>query len=188
MAPTIRVDDEVFAALQKRAQPFVDTPNSALRRLLGLNGRGKRIRRVATRRAAAPPAEGIDQGTYRPINHVRVTLGDLPPRMLRLPNGELRTLEHWNSLPLETARYLAEAGKLHAGSCPVQLPRARNRYVIHREPRHPSGKRFVHPIEISDGLWLEAHANAPDLHRQTIGLLRHFRDDPDRYYIESTER
>ncbi|WP_435586351.1 hypothetical protein [Micromonospora aurantiaca (nom. illeg.)] len=34
--PTIRVDDEVYELLQRRAKPFVDTPNSVLRRELGL--------------------------------------------------------------------------------------------------------------------------------------------------------
>lgn len=33
---TIKVDDEVFAVLQKNARPFVDSPNTALRKLLGL--------------------------------------------------------------------------------------------------------------------------------------------------------
>ena len=46
MPPTIRVDEEVFKALQKLAQPFVDTPNAVLRRLLSLNGH---------RRSAAAP-------------------------------------------------------------------------------------------------------------------------------------
>ncbi|MFE2552879.1 hypothetical protein ACFXGI_30640 [Streptomyces sp. NPDC059355] len=36
MSPTIRVDDEVYEELQNRAKPFVDTPNSTLRRVLGL--------------------------------------------------------------------------------------------------------------------------------------------------------
>ncbi|MEV0782136.1 hypothetical protein AB0I52_03920 [Streptomyces sp. NPDC050423] len=36
MSRIIRVDDEVFAALQSRAEPFTDTPNSVIRRLLGL--------------------------------------------------------------------------------------------------------------------------------------------------------
>lgn len=36
MSPTIRIDDEVFNELKKHAEPFVDTPNSVLRRLLGL--------------------------------------------------------------------------------------------------------------------------------------------------------
>jgi hypothetical protein len=34
--PTIRVDDEVYERLQRQAKPFVDTPNSVLRKLLGL--------------------------------------------------------------------------------------------------------------------------------------------------------
>ncbi len=34
--PTIRIDDEVFEALKKLAEPLVDTPNSVLRRLLDL--------------------------------------------------------------------------------------------------------------------------------------------------------
>lgn len=37
MMPVIRVDDDVFRALQRRAEPLVDTPNTVLRRLLGLS-------------------------------------------------------------------------------------------------------------------------------------------------------
>jgi hypothetical protein len=37
--PNIAVDDEVFAALQERAKPFVDSPNSVLRREFGLDAR-----------------------------------------------------------------------------------------------------------------------------------------------------
>ncbi len=36
MSPTIRIDDDVFNELKGHAEPFVDTPNSVLRRLLGL--------------------------------------------------------------------------------------------------------------------------------------------------------
>ena len=45
MTPTIRVDDEVYALLQERAEAFIDTPNTVLRRILG-SGRP---------RAPAPP-------------------------------------------------------------------------------------------------------------------------------------
>ncbi|WP_304455447.1 hypothetical protein [Nocardiopsis sp. YSL2] len=37
MSHVIRIDDEVYAELQRRAQPFVDTPNDVLRRILELN-------------------------------------------------------------------------------------------------------------------------------------------------------
>jgi hypothetical protein len=32
--PTIRVDDDIYRYLQERAQPFIDSPNDVLRRLL----------------------------------------------------------------------------------------------------------------------------------------------------------
>ncbi|MET9555266.1 hypothetical protein [Streptomyces sp. NPDC006645] len=38
MSRTIRIDDEVFAALQGYAEPLVDTPNSILRKVLGVGG------------------------------------------------------------------------------------------------------------------------------------------------------
>ena len=36
--PVVRVDEEVWRELQKRAEPLVDTPNSVLRKTLGLGG------------------------------------------------------------------------------------------------------------------------------------------------------
>jgi hypothetical protein len=36
MSPTIRIDSEVLDKLKEHAEPFVDTPNSVLRRILGL--------------------------------------------------------------------------------------------------------------------------------------------------------
>lgn len=36
VSPTIQIDNEVFAELQKHAEPLIDTPNTVLRRVLGL--------------------------------------------------------------------------------------------------------------------------------------------------------
>ncbi|HEY8777857.1 MAG TPA: winged helix-turn-helix domain-containing protein [Gaiellaceae bacterium] len=36
VAPRIQIDDDVFSVLKSNAEPFVDTPNSVLRRLLGM--------------------------------------------------------------------------------------------------------------------------------------------------------
>ena len=63
MPPTIRVDDEVFKALQKRGQAFVDSPNDVLRRLLGLN----RSRHRAAPQPRMPRGSVTPQGTYRPL-------------------------------------------------------------------------------------------------------------------------
>lgn len=63
--PSITVDEEVFAALQARAKPFLDTPNSVLRREFSLDlpgtGTGRRppqgLTGRATRGAAIPQAD-----------------------------------------------------------------------------------------------------------------------------------
>jgi hypothetical protein len=56
MAPTIRVDDEVYALLQSRAEAFVDTPNTVLRRLLNLTGSVADPVEGPARRADVKPA------------------------------------------------------------------------------------------------------------------------------------
>jgi hypothetical protein len=50
MTPTIRVDDEVYALLQERGEAFVDTPNTVLRRILGLTESGESTARSIGRR------------------------------------------------------------------------------------------------------------------------------------------
>ena len=63
MSPTIRIDEEVFKALQQKAQPFVDSPNDALRRLLGLN----HSRPQAVRPSRAPAGSATPERSYRPL-------------------------------------------------------------------------------------------------------------------------
>ena len=60
--PTIRIDDEVWAVLQKRAQAFVDTPNDVLRRDYKLNGTShpiapRKVRSQVRRGEKTPEAE-----------------------------------------------------------------------------------------------------------------------------------
>lgn len=67
--PTIRVDDDVFAGLQKIAQPFTDTPNSVIKRLLEGAGVLDKVEQPAPKVVAAAssrPAAGklTGQPTY----------------------------------------------------------------------------------------------------------------------------
>jgi len=66
MAPTIRIDDEVYAWLQKQASAFEDTPNTVLRRVAGLNGEdaGVSKKRIYLRTGDAKGMK-TPQGEYR---------------------------------------------------------------------------------------------------------------------------
>lgn len=57
----IRVDDEVWRALQKRASAFEDSPNSVLRRVLKING--VRFRKIAAPRL--PRGQRTPQREFR---------------------------------------------------------------------------------------------------------------------------
>jgi hypothetical protein len=75
--PTIRIDDEVFAVLQKRAQAFVDSPNDVLRRDYGLNGHaGSRVI------PDAPDAPSGERRTPTPIGRKvgRILRGEKTPQ------------------------------------------------------------------------------------------------------------
>jgi hypothetical protein len=62
MSPTIRIDEEVFDELKRHAEPFIDTPNSVLRRVLGLSEANESAdddeRGDGTRRSAGESSRG----------------------------------------------------------------------------------------------------------------------------------
>jgi hypothetical protein len=61
----IRIDDEVWAQLQRRARPLEDTPNSVLRRVFGLAEQGAE-------------AEGADPRVTRLMELVQGLVGETP--------------------------------------------------------------------------------------------------------------
>jgi hypothetical protein len=76
MTPTIRVDEEVFKALQERAKPFVDSPNDVLRRLLSLNGDQAAFSTVRKRRPRLPSGTSTPTAAFRqPILKALAELG-----------------------------------------------------------------------------------------------------------------
>lgn len=55
MTPTVRVDDEVYEQLKAHAEPFVDTPNTVLRRLLGLTSTDEQEEELPEETPINPP-------------------------------------------------------------------------------------------------------------------------------------
>lgn len=72
---TIQVDDDVFALLQENAKPFIDTPNSALRKLLGLRVNG----------ATTPSSEGSTE-LHKFLEEA------MPGRRTKAPKADLKLL------------------------------------------------------------------------------------------------
>jgi len=77
MCPTIRIDDEVFERLKDMGEAFVDTPNSVLRRVLGLEtgsavvGKKSEVKKEKPERSSAE-AEPSNQGSVTTYSHPRL--------------------------------------------------------------------------------------------------------------------
>jgi predicted CopG family antitoxin len=67
MAPTIRIDDDVYAWLQEQARAFEDTPNTVLRRVAGLDSETAKAfqKRRYVRDSSEGKAAKTPQGAYR---------------------------------------------------------------------------------------------------------------------------
>ncbi len=93
----IKVDEEVFAQLQKQATPFVDEPNDVLRKILGLpdNGDGGLKEKTSIRKRIAsqslltlkeyphPILKSLDShgGTAERKKVLRDVFGELEPKL-----------------------------------------------------------------------------------------------------------
>lgn len=87
MAPTIRIDDEVYAWLQGQGRAFEDTPNSVLRKLAKLDAPAAAQARTTT--SAKETGERTPQKAYRaPILQVLAKHGGQGARMAVLKGVE----------------------------------------------------------------------------------------------------
>ena len=92
--PVIRVSDAVYRELQRRAQPFVDTPDTVLARLLGVGGGQTRDVGLRPGRARKPSGDTTPRSEYRlPILRALERLGGQGParEVLRLVEDRMRT-------------------------------------------------------------------------------------------------
>ncbi len=132
--PTITVDSEVFAALQKKATPLVDTANDVLRRLLELEIRVRSDQRSTSARVMTNTATVggfTPQGEYRkPILQILVEIGGrgrtgdildrLPSKMLLTKgdhedtsSGKIRYRHHgeWERLKMRQEGLISSASR-----------------------------------------------------------------------------
>lgn len=91
MTPTIRIDDDVYDFLKARAEPFTDTPNAVLRRLLDLphrddlesEGEAVQDESSVAEVVTSPPA-----ATHRRRRSTGAKRGQRAPRGSLLPQEE----------------------------------------------------------------------------------------------------
>jgi restriction system protein len=122
--PTIRIDNELWNFLKKRAEPFEDTPNTVLRRLLRLDKKERIPKR--------PRGDRTPQPAYRaPILHALDELGgrakaeEVLKRVARQMKGAFKPADlekissgmlRWRNAAMWERKAMVDDGLLAAGS------------------------------------------------------------------------
>ncbi|MCY4367675.1 MAG: type I restriction enzyme HsdR N-terminal domain-containing protein [Chloroflexi bacterium] len=126
-----------------------------------------------------------------PANDVRWTRltelsnpqGTRRPTGLRLPTNEERVITNWSMLFSQVAEWLIDINKLSPNQCPIKF-RHRQRYLVHTDRRHPSGKVFRRSHGLSNGLYCELNWKADEIVDAASFLIQQFDQDPAAVFVK----
>lgn len=82
-------------------------------------------------------------------------------------------LTHWKDVLEHVTRWLYENNHLRSRYCPVGLPNATKRFVVHRRPRHKDGSRFEEARKVGP-LYIETKDTSGQLLKKTVFLIEEF--------------
>jgi hypothetical protein len=133
VATSIDIDDDILGLLKAEAEPFEDTPNSALRRLLGLEPGAKPAGTATTGKSARAPLgsllpeskyelpilqELVDRGGSAPAREVVQAVGErLKDQLTDLDKERLQTGDvRWENRVAFTRLTLKKRGLLKSNS------------------------------------------------------------------------
>ncbi len=119
-------------------------------------------------------------GDWHPLPTVNPA-GNKPAEIL-FPDGKMAKLTAWNSVPTESARWLANQGLLSPSHCPIKLGKAK-RYIVHSEPIHSDGKEFTSQKKIDSDLYVEVNHQAATNVKNTIFIVNHVGQDPAQFKV-----
>ncbi len=110
--------------------------------------------------------------------------GSSPPSAIRFPGEkEEKVISSWTSILVEVAVWLNSTGELTVIKAPVPL--SNNSYLVHVEPKHPTGEQFRRRREIADGkLVINTFGSAEQMRNSTRRLLQHCGIDPATVHLQ----
>ncbi len=103
--------------------------------------------------AVYPPSSPQRASSWIPITEVEPESGDKAPSAVRFPDGEQNGIKYWREILVQVAEWLARNGILTPEKCPIG--KGYERYIVHSQSRHPSGRDFFAPQQLSAGLFVE---------------------------------
>ena len=152
------------------------------------------VRRPVSRQVLEKPIRSISQEVSRHVpsdscvwtTFIKLEKEEITgrkPLCIRKSGGEKIPVDNWVDLLFRTAEWLVEEGLLTEERCPVQVGNMTKRYLIHVASKHPGGREFGFPRQLSNGLYLEGQWDPRSVVRRCVQLLSKFGEDPAQFHV-----
>ena len=125
--------------------------------------------------------ESIDN--WVALSNLIVQRGSDPPQAIRFGNEPEQTIGRWRDILIKVVAWTWSNGYLNNSDIPRRL--GRQRYLIHTEPVHPTGREFAGPVPIvGSPLHVEANLSAPDCAKHAMNVLQHCNVNSDTVWVK----
>ncbi len=101
------------------------------------------------------------------------------PVEIRFPDESHRPIKSWSHVMVEVTGWLMRKNFLHADSLPI---RRNSRYLVAKNPTHPSGKPFKNP-QLAGNVFSEGNYSAHDHTENARIVIKHVGQDPAKFAV-----
>lgn len=132
----------------------------------------------------------VSEGSFPPFHWVAISdyiaIPRAKPLAMKMPDGTEYTVTHWYKIISLLVKWLWEKGFLSANNVPVFS--SKTKYIVNKEPIHPTGKRFVISGRIDGApLYIGTSRNIHSSTQAVRKLLNHCNQKPSEFYIATKQ-
>lgn len=131
------------------------------------------------RRSAANTQPGERGQKWIPLSALNPQGGDAPPVEIQFPDNSRVALGKWNTVAIESVRWLFTSNYLNAGNWRIQRA---TRYIVSDSPIHPNGKEFTISRNVGP-LHVEINYSGLNLVKNTQIIIEHAGQDPSEFKV-----
>ena len=137
----------------------------------------------AVEQASTPPPAAAN---WTALSEYDPPSGTPSPTGIRFWDGSERSMTAWRDILINVVEKLHEQARLTVKDVPLWP--GSQRYRVHTEPVHPTGKRFEGPKAVTGTpLFVNANLSAADARRTTRRLLKHCGLDPASVHLQESQ-
>ena len=125
-----------------------------------------------------PPPDGYE---WKPLPEVNPPLGAAHPVAIRFPDNTTVPAKAWNSILVESVRWLFDGNYLNTTHCPIRV-RNGTRYVVATTPVHSKGSQFKNDVRVGP-LHVETNLTSLECAKLALHIIEGLDQDPSRFHV-----